>query len=399
MQKTYANILDGKLKWGAFTDFTGDCDIVIDTRHEDEDSTHEIPSGPWEIHYFPIRPGMEPEDDDKWNAFGKEMMKELKAGKSILVLDSDGTERAPMLVWFFYTEYKGWHFNDCLEDIRAAYKSWPDRPQKWINLEVPRFARQLMWGSWKLDGISWFAFTRKYGNETLIRPKKGVQRMHGDVACGEIIHPHVSRSYGHLRRKGFRSIPIVNAGQAEDWSELHPQSLINIKYRFMHYNRSVSIQFAATFANLWYSFYVFKDRHLEPDGETPNEFFFAEQERISTSLTIEYEGRNPHIKPDYIWWFGELLPYDDAHVIVFSSLYATLIVETPKFKELVFLKEVGHNLLLLDYFTPDFKELGYTYDDYIQTRPIKWRTAYVLYGLLTNQKPWFSEDIARDCLC
>jgi hypothetical protein len=383
-----ASTLDGLVMWGSVDTLPPQCDYILDTRHGNEGATVPVPEGEWEIELYPIRLGMEPEFEESWYPVGKELVSLVKNGKKIYIVDSDGTERAAMIAWFVYTKIKNCHPDDGLADIQIDYLKWVDRPRKWYNTRVPRFARQVMWCTWQLLDITWDAFTNIFG-KTIKRGKKGPLRVNGGVCCGEAIHQSLSTHYRSLRKHGWQSIHITGVGgTGENWTELKPENFCNITYKFQHIGDSIAVQNGATLTHIWKSFFIYNERHLDSEGK-PNSTFFIDQDTISRDGTGRLQTHHLYDNhPDGVWWFGEIFPYEYALVYIWSPLYAYFVEKTQRYDDLKNLVVRGIDVLLLDYDAACFEELGFTYAEYVDTCPRKWSVAHVLYGLLKNERPW-----------
>lgn len=381
--------------WGSLDTFPSQCDYVLDTRHEDEEPYEAIPEGNYHVENYQIRPFMEPEFSDHWDETGRAIVNVVKEGKKLFILDSDGTERSAMIAWFVFTKIQNCHPEDAFVDFQKEYLKWEDRPNKWIQTQVPRCARQVMWAMWKLLDVSFDSFSNSYG-KNVKRGKNRALRVNGDISCGELIHRLVSMNYHVLRKKGYNSIQIVSAGgHGENWGELRDDKLINIQYRFQHIADSIAIQDASTFHHLWRSLFVYNDKHLDENGK-PNAQFFIDQDVISRWTASDIYSHHIYENfPDGIWWFGEIFPYDYAKVYIWSPIYAFLVEQTSAYRELKNLMVSGINLLLLDYDGLAFDEHGFTYEQYVESVPSKWNHCHVLYGMLKNIRPWEDRDVLK----
>lgn len=397
-QNACASALDGLLMWGSFETIPTDCDYILDTRHNDEMPYDEVPEGSYHVESFPIRFSMEPEFNDLWEAFESDVVDVVKEGRKLYILDTDGTERAAMIAWYVFTKIRAYrkescHPEDTLSDFQPFYLAWENRPKQWINTRVPRFARQVMWGMWKLMGCSWESFCLRYGG-SMKKGKNGPMRLSGDVCCGEVIHRSISERYRVVRKPDYVPIHIrAVGGLGEIWPDLKPEFITNIKYRFQHINDSIAIQDASTLQHLWRSLFVYNDRHLDADGK-PNAQFFLDQDMISRHTGDDsYTYHIWENFPDGVWWFGVVIPYETALVYIFSPLYAYFVEKTKRYVELKDLVTRGINVMLLDFDAFAFEEHGFTYHEYTESQPKKWGISHILLGMLKNDRPWHDEDV------
>jgi hypothetical protein len=387
--------LEGRIGFGDFSRCPSDFDIVIDTRCLDDEDDPRLDEDEVRVEYFAMMHRCEPEYLLRWHDFINPLIKECKNGKSIYVMDYDGTAQAPMVAVIIYSKVLNYNENDALDDLNEAYLKCPSLDGRWRNIRVPRFYRMEHWAKWQMMGNDYDSYvtyaSRKISTNRRARKDR---RMLGDVKCSEVQIPEFTGELKEPRRFGYESVRISYNGGVQGSSKLHPSDIKNVKYNIMDRDGHTHVQVATNLQNLWISLFVFEDIHLDGFGKITDKFF-EDQIMISHSLLERNHHSNRNLdRSDYIWWFGELIPYNFAYVYIFSNIYAALVTSKKEYKLLEEKIREGTSLLLIDRGTPDFHELGYTYEEFMEREELEWGPALVIYGLLKKQTRWSLLDIA-----
>ena len=425
----YASVLDGIVMFGAPTNCPQNIDIILDTRSE-----YDLPYDPINVEnykrnkkissenqdaqsksihpdlvLYPLWPGHEPNHAIRFENFMMDLDFRIGRGETIYITDPDGTERAALLAWWFLHKNEKRTPEFSLMKINEAYQLRSNKPAKWTNVQVPRFTRQLVFGKWLLSGTSWTAFITKFD----IRKRGNADRnrailVKGDVRVGCVIHPDVSPNYRDPMLDNH--IPVRLATDDRTWHGLSAINLGPLDLCFVTMFGETIVERSHSLCNAFFSLMVF-DQHLKTSSsqEHPTrsdlvpEFFSNHQLIAGATKAYKkhplYVRKQPHCAgclPKYLYWQGELLPFKDAKLYIYSTMYYYLVKRTIVYRDLVTSINSGMDTFLLDYDAIDFHELGMTYETYMDQDDKPWTDAHILYGMLTNNMPWHQPDLVKD---
>lgn len=418
----YASVLDGIVMFGAPIDCPQNIDIILDTRSE-----YDLPYDPInvenygrnkikdgcihpELILYPLWPGHEPNHAIRFENFMMDLDFRIGRGETIYIIDPDGTERAALLAWWFLHKNKQRTVEFSLVELNQAYQLRSNKPSKWSNVQVPRFTRQLVFGKWLLSGTSWTAFITKFDiHKRGYADKKRALLVKGDVRVGCVIHPDVSSNYRDPMLNDYISVRMATDDRT--WHDLSASHLGPLDLRFVTMFGETIVERSHSLCNAFFSLMVF-DQHLKttcPPQEHPTRsdlvpnFFSNHQLIAGATASLKkhplYVRRQPHCVgclPKYLYWQGELLPFKDAKLYIYSTMYYYLVKRTLVYRDLVTSINSGMNTFLLDYDAIDFHELGMTYETYMDQDDKPWTDAHILYGMLTNNMPWHQLDLVKD---
>uniref|UniRef100_A0A6C0CII2 Uncharacterized protein n=1 Tax=viral metagenome TaxID=1070528 RepID=A0A6C0CII2_9ZZZZ len=418
----YASVMDGKVMFGAPSDCPRNVDIILDTRSE-----YDLPYDPIDVNnhtrnklgsesthpeliLYPIWPGYEPVHAIRFENFMMEIDFRISKGETLYIIDPDGTERSVLIAWFFLHKNKTCNTNVSLEEINRAYQLRSNKPLKWSRVQVPRFTRQLVFGQWFYSGKSKDAFDFKFryrerGNAN----KNRALKIKGTVRVGCLTHPDISVNYGDPMLEGY--IPVrLQQCVGQNWFHLSGSNLGPFNLHFVTMFGETIVERSHSLCNAFFSLMVF-DKHLKmtDQEETPSRVnlisdFFSDHQLIAgatKSLKKHplYVRKMPHCTgclPKYLYWQGELIPFREAKIYIYSTMYYYLVKRTSAYRDLVTSINGGMDSFILDFDAIDFHELGMTYETYMDQDDMPWTDAHILYGMLTNNMPWLMPDLVSN---
>lgn len=130
------------------------------------------------------------------------------------------------------------------------------------------------------------------------------------------------------------------------------------------------------------------------DGEPTPAYFEWARKGWADSKPKRYPmGRGA--KPLYSLWNGEKLDYISARKRIYCPLYSAAVEDTDAYRQLQEIygecQQTRTKLYLRDYDGYDHRRLGMTLQDVLNNPNKKMGHAFVLLGLLENNKPWMWE--------
>jgi hypothetical protein len=407
----YASLLDGKLLFGDPYNIPEYVDIVVNTLSDyDKKYTFEVDEK--KVRRFPMRPGFEPEYLNLFEVLMGDLDSALVQGKSIYILDPDGTERSALLAWRLLVRNTRSQKQLILNLVNEAYQKRTNKLVKLESVEVPRFSRQMSFGQiLPCGGYERYSKKRlirnKYYNMTNAPSNKNRrQRVKGKVRTNLLLPNTESNQYCDPFILDHMSVRLVQVANGV-WHGLSAQHLGPIDLSFVSMYGIKTVERSYTLYNAFFSLWVFEEHLNKPEenhtilSEKPNtDFFLLHSQMVGSLKPMKkhplYERRTPYHKghlPKYLYWQGELIPFKYGKVYIYSALYRLLVKKTRVFRDLENTIESGANVLLIDYDAVDFTELGMTYEEFIDDEEQPWTDAHILYGILHNHTPWLIEDI------
>jgi hypothetical protein len=401
-QIRYGSVLDGKLMFGDPYNCPDQVDIIVSTL-SDYDEKHEFDIDQSKLRKFPMRPGFEPEYFRLFEALLAELDEALMQGKRVYIFDPDGTERAVLIAWKTLVRNTRCRNRVCFGLINEAYQNRINKPIKFANSIVPRFFRQLEFGNIYPRG-GYKQFTKRTAHEKRIYDRnakesnfKRRKRTCGSIRLGVIVPREESDQYMDPFIRGYMTIRLIETSNGV-WHGLSAINLGPIELNFVTMFGSHISELSYCLNNAFFSLWVFPE-HL--DGDKPNADFFDLHARMVGALKPMkkhplYMRKMPHHPgrlPKFLYWQGELIPFREAKIYIYSALYRHLVRKTRVFRDLENTLNSGANILLLDYDAVEFTELGMTYEEYMDDEKMPWTDAHILYGMLKNEMPWLIEDI------
>jgi len=173
--------------------------------------------------------------------------------------------------------------------------------------------------------------------------------------------------------------PSINTtSRDKDWSQgLSPFYLGPVKLYGNYVAKNVE--------NAWQFSKVY-DRHVKPDGEPDQSYFFWASKGWSDDFAHRYPmGRGA--KPEYSYWDGKKLNYIEARKAIYAPLYAKAVEDTPAFTRLKEEAAKG-DIWLWDFDGYDHRKRNMTYKDVINCETMKMGHAFVLAMMLENERVW-----------
>lgn len=407
----YASLLNGKLMFGDPFNIPDGVDIIVDTLSVyDKEYVFKVDES--KVTKFPMRPGFEPEYINLFETLIGNLDHEIMQGKSVYILDPDGTERAALLAWRILVRNTRCQIVYALELVNEAYQARTNKPSKWKLVEIPRFNRQMFFGKILAKGgytrINKRAFSkvRKRHLGCSSHVENVIHRTRGQIHTDSLIDRISSGLYLDPMRIGYMNIRLVPTAEGV-WHGLSGRYLGSVEIPFVSAYGVHTVETSPNFRNAFFSLWVFEEHLtcLEPNAtfmtEKPNiDFFTLHAQMVGTLEPMKkhplYERKTPTFKgksPKFLYWRGEMIPFKYAKVYIYSSLYRRMIMKTRVYRDLVNTVESGANVLILDYDAVDFNELGMTYEEFMNDEEQPWTDAHILYGMLTNEMPWLIEDV------
>lgn len=406
----YASLLEGKLMFGDPFNIPPHADIVVSTL-SDYDKKYEFEVDEKKLRKFPMRPGFEPEYLDLFEALMGDLDYELMQGKSIYILDPDGTERSALLAWRLLVRNTRCQISRAVELANEAYHKRKNKPLKWAKSTVPRFNRQMFFGTILFKGGYLRASKRKLSKakHNFVKDGRHVknrkQKARGKVFTDSLVDRLDSEQFLDPTRKGCISVRLVETAYGV-WHGLSALYLGPITLSFVSMYGVQMFETSYSLNNAFFSLWVFDEHLVQEENPSvhsgkPNPDFFSLHAEIVGSLKPMkrhplYVRKTPYREghlPKYIYWQGELIPFKYGKVYIYSALYRYLVSKTRVYRDLDNTLESGANVLILDYDATEFSELGMTYEEFMDDEEQPWTDAHILYGMLTNDMPWLIEDI------
>jgi hypothetical protein len=201
---------------------------------------------------------------------------------------------------------------------------------------------------------------------------------------------------------------------SQTWDDLSASNLGPLDLHFVTMFGETIVERSHSLCNAFFSLMVFNN-HLKTTesaslsqehptrSDLTSNFFSDHQLIVGATKSYKkhplYVRRQPHCAgclPKYLYWQGELLPFKEAKVYIYSTMYYYLVKRTNVYRDLVTSINSGMDSFILDYDAIDFHELGMTYETYMDQDDKPWTDAHILYGMLTNNMPWHQLDLVKN---
>lgn len=378
--------------------YPSNVDVLLDTRSPLDPPYAPLVVEGKEILSYPLWPGYEPLDETDFEVFMSTLEFRIAKGCRVYIIDPDGTERAALLAWFFLHRSRTWSPENSLEELNRAYQIRSNKPSKWSDTQVPRFTRQLIFGRFFYSGSSWKAFEHKFRSRARGNADKNrARRVVGKVRVGCLVHPDIRTGIRDPMLEGFIPFRLVPTPQ-QKWHELSASHLGPFDLVFVSMLGSRSVERSYSLQNAFCSLMVF-DQHLDADGKLTSDFFLEHALMVGSLKPLKKHPlllrTTPSRKPRFLYWQGELVPFKEAKLYIYSTMYYHLVKRTFIFKQLEQALNAGTDAFILDYDGVDFRELGMSYETYMDQDEMPWTDAHILYGILAGLLPWLAEDLVQ----
>lgn len=390
----------GRVYFGNRFEVPEDVTVLVETRTPAEIEAKPTPEGKFQVLKFEILPDWEPMDDSAFKMFMYELKKQAGEEGIVYLFDSTGASRSAMLAIILLHDHMKMQIDECFESVENSYFEQNRHVHpKWKTAGIPRRARHRMFAEWKCQKCEWKTFISKHNYKLKGAQKRNrAARIAGSVRIGYLPYRGFAPSCRYPYIEHFQHVRSNNK-ETGDWPELHPGAIGPIHYDRLMPDGTLAKTMCFNLNNLVLAHSVFPEHLDEETGELNALFYETQLDLIGTAKVyakhprIKVRPANEGEKPLFYIWEKTRLNELQFRILVFTTLYAKMIQEVDRFKELKSLHSAGMNLYLLDYDSYDIWEEGLTlYEAMVDTsRP--WGHSMILYGLLTKDCPWEDPDL------
>ena len=317
---------------------------------------------------------------------------DCKAGKKVYIFDPDGTERSAMIAWYLRFYVKAISINDAFEEVNEAYQMRVNKPAKWANVKVPRFARQRLFCHFEFMGLDLMTF-EKLMKAKVFKPSRQNSKklIVGEVKCGQIVHVDISTHFMDPAIDSYETIRLV---KVDKWRKLQFDEIGPVKFESIDFDGETVNDFSRNLTNLMLGISVYPE-HVDEEGNVREEFFTMRTDIFRTVEPLRFHPlmkrdtrTREQIPPLFCLWGNLRIPVKMAYVHIASHFYEQNARKLLYYERLVKLRQGGCNLLIIDFAGYDYDENGLDLKEYSQTPTGPWGAAQILVGMLTDVICW-----------